>query len=97
MGSALGIVASTGKAILVNSAATDGSQTLAAILARDTEIASGDQVVIAYITGSFLKDRLLFGGSDTADTHFSRWTGKALAVEAMYAEPSTPEPDSAWN
>jgi hypothetical protein len=97
MGSCLGIITATGKAVLVNSADTDGSQQLMGILARDTETAFGDQVVIAYITGSFLADKLLFGGTDTLANHFNKWSGKAIAVEAMYAEPSTPEPDSAWN
>jgi hypothetical protein len=97
MGSCLGIITATGKAVLVNSAAADGSQQFAAVLARDTETASGDQVVIAYITGSFLADKLLFGGSDSVDTHFSKWTGKALAVESMYAEASQPEADPRWS
>jgi hypothetical protein len=97
MGSALGIVTATGKAVLVNSQATDGSQTLAAVLDLDTETASGDQVVVAYITGSFLASKLLFGGSDTVANHFQRFTGRALAVPAIFCEWSTPEPDSAWS
>src|SRR5260370_17028982 len=65
MGSCLGIITATGKATLVNSAAADGSQQFAAVLAFDTETASGDTTVVAYLTGSFLSDKLLFGATYT--------------------------------
>ena len=73
LGSCLGIASASGKAVLVNSAATDGSQTLAAVLAHDTETGNGDVIAVAYLTGSFLASRLLFGGTDTVATHFSRF------------------------
>lgn len=54
--------------MLVNSSATDGSQTLAGILESDVETANGDVAAVMFLTGSFLADNLLFGGSDTVDT-----------------------------
>jgi hypothetical protein len=53
-GSALGIVTATGKAVLVNSAHTDGSQTLVGILESDVETANGDVSANVYLSGSFL-------------------------------------------
>jgi hypothetical protein len=61
------------------------------------ETANGDVVAVMFLTGSFLADRLLFGGADAVNNHFSRWTGKALAAQGMYAEPSQSYPSSAWN
>lgn len=95
-GSCLGIVTATGKAVLVNSAAADGSQTIAGVLRDCVETANGDVAAVMYLTGSFLSDKLLFGGSDTVNAHFSRWTGKAIAVQGMYCEPSNPYPNSTW-
>jgi Bacteriophage lambda head decoration protein D len=97
MGSCLGLVSATGKAVLLDSTRTDGANVLAAVLARDTETANGDVVVIAYITGSFLASKLLFGGTDTVNTHFSRFTGKAIAAGAIFVEWSTAEPTSGWS
>jgi hypothetical protein len=96
-GSALGIVTATGKGVLVNSANTDGSQTLVGILESDVETANGDVSAIVFLTGSFLSDRLLFGGSDTVSKHFSQATGKAIAVQGMYCEASNPYPGSTWS
>lgn len=73
----------------MNSRATDGSQTLVAVLQDDIDTASGDSLAVVYITGSFLASKLLFGGTDTLATHFSPWTGRSIAVPAIFAEPST--------
>jgi len=96
-GSALGLISASGKAILLNSQATDGSQTLVAILAHDLETSGGDQIALAYVTGSFLADRLLFGGSDVVASHFNRFTGRGIAAPSIFAEPSTSYPDSPWS
>jgi hypothetical protein len=96
-GSCLGIITATGKAVLVNSAATDGSQVLAGILRDPVETAAGDVAAVMYLTGSFLADRLLFGGSDAVNNHFSLWTGKAIAVAGLYCEASNPYPGSTWS
>jgi Bacteriophage lambda head decoration protein D len=59
-GTCLGIITATGKALLVNSANTDGSQTLAGVLRDSVETAAGDVVgAVMYLTGSFLANRLL--------------------------------------
>lgn len=68
-GSVLGIITASGKAELVNSAHADGSQTPIGILASDVDTSFGDQLGVVYITGSFLVNNLLFGGTDTFATH----------------------------
>jgi len=78
----------------VNSASTDGSQTLAGVLRDCVETANGDVVAVMFLTGSFLADKLLFGGSDTVNSHFSLWTGKAIAVQGLYCEASNAYPGS---
>jgi hypothetical protein len=90
-------ISASGKAVLVNSSATDGSQTLAGVLRDCVETANGDVVAVMYLTGSFLSDKLLFGGSDTVNTHFSQWTGKAIAVAGLCCEASNPYPGSTWS
>jgi Bacteriophage lambda head decoration protein D len=96
-GSCLGIVSATGKAVLVNSSATDGSQTLAGVLRDSVETGNGDVSAVMYLTGSFLADKLLFGGTDTVNKHFSPATGRALVAEGLYAEPSQGYPASTWS
>jgi hypothetical protein len=96
-GSCLGLISASGKVVLVNSANTDGSQTLAGVLRDYVETANGDVAAVMYLTGSFLSDRLLFGGSDTVNKHFSQWTGKAIAVGSLYCEASNPYPGSTWS
>jgi hypothetical protein len=70
---------------------------LVGILESDVETANSDVVAVAYITGNFLADKLLFGGSDTVNAHFSQWTGKAIAVEGLYCEASNAYPSSTWS
>jgi len=50
-----------------------------------------------FLTGTFLADKLLFGGSDTVNSHFSLWTGKAIAVQGLYCEASNAYPGSTWS
>jgi Bacteriophage lambda head decoration protein D len=95
-GSCIGIVSATGKALLVNSSNTDGSQTLAGVLEHSVETAAGDVSATVYLTGSFLADKLLFGGVDTVSKHFNQFTGKALAAD-LYAEPSSSYPGASWS
>jgi len=53
-GSCLGLISASGKAALVNSAATDGSQTLAGVLRDSVETANGDVVAVMFLSGSLL-------------------------------------------
>jgi hypothetical protein len=96
-GSCLGLISASGKAVLVNSANTDGSQMLVGVLRDCVETANGDVAANVYLSGSFLSDKLKFGGSDTVSKHFSQGTGKAIAVQGMYCEASNPYPVSTWS
>jgi hypothetical protein len=71
-GTVLGIVTATGKAVVVNSANNDGSQTADCILTDDVDTTGGDVVATAYSAGTFNRSALIFGGTDTADKHETR-------------------------
>jgi hypothetical protein len=69
---AFGIVTASGKLKLLNSANTDGSQNLAAVLYRATDTTGGDVVAEVVIDeAGFKKGSLVYGGSDTDATHFN--------------------------
>lgn len=68
-GAVIGIVTATGKATIVDSTASDGSQTAYGILADDVDATTEDKPAVVYLTGEFNEDALIFGGTDTAETH----------------------------
>ena len=71
-GTVLGKITSGGKCVKVNSTGTDdGRRTPYAVLAEDSEASSADTVAIAYLTGEFAQEELIFGGTDTYATHKS--------------------------
>jgi len=68
-GSVLGIITDGGKANLVASTATDGSQTAKYILMEDVDATSADVMAQCYCSGEFNSAALVFGGTDTASDH----------------------------
>lgn len=68
-GTVLGMVTATRKYRPVNSTATDGSQEADCVLAEDVDATTADVNATAYFTGEFNESALIFGGTDTADTH----------------------------
>lgn len=68
-GTALGLITASGKLKKVDSANSDGSQTIYAILAEDVDATSADKVCGVYLTGEFNQGALVFGGTDTYSTH----------------------------
>lgn len=68
------IVVSEGsvKGKTVNSTNVDGSQVADCILTDEVDTTSGDVVITGYITGSFNRQALVLGGTDTADDHEER-------------------------
>lgn len=68
-GTVLGSVTASSKLKIVDSASSDDSQAVYAILAADTDTTDGDVDAPVYYTGEYNKNELVFGGSDTADTH----------------------------
>jgi hypothetical protein len=63
------VIEGSGKYKVVNSANVDGSQVADCILADDADTASSDVTAVAYKTGYFNRNALVFGGTDTADIH----------------------------
>lgn len=68
-GTVLGKITEGGKYQTVDSTKTDGSQTAKAILAYPVDATSADVVATVYWSGSFNREALIFGGTDTADIH----------------------------
>ena len=64
-GSVLGKITASGKFNLSLSAAGDGSQVPAAILAEDTDASGGDKVTVAYFGGVFDENALTYGTAHT--------------------------------
>lgn len=70
-GTVLGKITVSGQYVVVNSANTDGSENADCILADDVDTTES-VVAVAYTSGHFNRKALVFGGSDTADTHEAR-------------------------
>ncbi len=85
VGTALGIVTASGKLKLLNSANTDGSQTLAAILNQTINTTSGDVANVPIVIGnvSLPKANVILGGSDTTATHWNA-LGQAKSGVSIY-------------
>lgn len=64
-GAVLGMITSGGKYNLSLSAAVDGSEVPAAILAEDVDASGGDKVAICYVTGEFNDAAVTLGASHT--------------------------------
>ncbi|WP_174291017.1 head decoration protein [Sphingomonas bacterium] len=62
------VAAGTSKAMLATAAATDGSQSPSLVLAYDADATAGDVEAIAYESGDFVKEQLIFGAGLTADS-----------------------------
>lgn len=68
-GTVLGLITASGKLTPVLSSASDGSKDVYCVLAQDVDATSADKTAEVYFTGEFNETALVFGGSDTADTH----------------------------
>ena len=66
-GSVLGRVTASGKFILSEGDATDGSETPDAILAEDVDASEEDKQAVVYFSGEFSENALTLGGSFTLD------------------------------
>lgn len=70
-GTVLGKVTADSNCVIVNSANADGSEKPYAILSEDidTTDATSDVVAVGYFAGSYQSAALIFGGTDTVETH----------------------------
>ena len=68
LGSVLGKDAS-GVCALVDSSKSNGTQVPYAVLAEDVDATAANAVGASWLTGEFERDRLIFGGTDTWQTH----------------------------
>lgn len=67
-GSVLGRVTASGKFILSESDATDGSETPDAILAEDVDASAEDKQAIVYFSGEFNENALTLGTGHTVES-----------------------------
>lgn len=73
------VEAGSGQAVLVNSAAVDGSQVADSILAVETAVPAAATIVQeAYTAGQFNINALTFGGTDTYDEHIEMLRVKGI-------------------
>lgn len=63
------VAAGSGKAVIVNSANVNGSAKPEGVMLEDVDASSGDLDGICAMTGQYNEDALVFGGSDTKETH----------------------------
>jgi hypothetical protein len=63
------VATGTGKAKIVNSANVDGSARPEGVLLEDCDASAGDLGSGYAVTGEYNEDALIFGGSDTKETH----------------------------
>ena len=77
-GTVLGIITASGKAVIVDSDAEDGSQNPVGVLLDDPSIdaSAADRAATMAVTGAFNGDALIFGGTDVLADH-------AAALEAL--------------
>ena len=63
------VVAGSGKCKLLSSANVDGSGEIFGILYQDVDASEGDLPGVVCVTGDFNADAVVFGGTDTPETH----------------------------
>jgi len=68
-GTVVGLLSTDEKAVAIDSTKTDGSERPYGILADDIDATDSDMEAVVYVTGEFNENRLIFGGTDKAETH----------------------------
>lgn len=68
-GAVLGQITASMQYKMVNSASQDGSQVAKAVLVYPVDATESDVVGTVYWSGLFNREKLIFGGTDTAKTH----------------------------
>lgn len=80
-GAVLGIITASGKVNLSLSAAADGSQTPALILAEPVDATAADKEAVAYISGEFNEDQLILGTAHTVASIKEGLRGKSIFLK----------------
>lgn len=81
-GAVMGRVTASGKWILSLSAAVDGSEVPAGVLAQDVDASGGDVVGSIYKSGQFDPNFMTIGAAHTAATINAAWDNSPLFVKA---------------
>lgn len=77
------IAAGSKKAKAVDSAAVDGSQYPYAVLVDATDATDADKAGVCELTGEFNEASLIFGGSDTKETHREALEAKHIFLRSV--------------
>lgn len=81
-GAVLGTVTATGKHLLCDTAAVDGSQDPTHILAEDVDASLADVEGISYLTGEFNEEQISLGGATVAADVRSALRALAIFLQA---------------
>lgn len=88
-GTVVAVITASGLAVAVDSTKTDGSELADAILTDTIDTgsagASENVVTTAYRSGSFNRDALTFGGTDTAAKHETRLRTLGIYLKEVQA------------
>lgn len=77
-GAVLGKITASGKYTLSASAAGNGSETPAAILADSCDASGGDKTCVAYVTGDFDQNKVTLGAGHTLASIWDGLRGKQI-------------------
>ena len=86
-GSVLGRVTASGKFILSESDATDGSETPDAILAEDVDASAEDKQAIVYFSGEFNENALTLGTGHTVESIRAGFRSKSIFLRSTQSYP----------
>ncbi|PLU65371.1 hypothetical protein BMJ20_31525 [Sinorhizobium medicae] len=91
-GAVLGNITTSDKYTLSASAAADGSQTPALVLATDCDASAGDVVAAAYASGAFDSTKLILGAGHTASLPRLTRAAPSIRRNSFWAPDTRPRP-----
>ena len=83
-GTVLGKVTASGNYVAVDSTNSDGSEEPSLVLSHDVDADGEDVTAVCYKCGVFAREELIFGGTDTADTHEAALRLKSIHMRETY-------------
>ena len=85
IGSVLGKITATGKYVLCDTESEDGSEAPQCVLSEAADATDDEVNAVVYLSGMFDEAQLVFGGTDTADTHRAALRGKNIYLKKAVA------------
>lgn len=82
-GALLGRITADGKGKLVDKNATDGSQTVYAVLAEDVDATAADKVAAVFLTGEFNENALTVAAGNTVAEHKAAARDRGIFIKSV--------------